>query len=48
MYYTDIIVTYNQDYGYPESWYYKYHCPENLQVDGNFSYSLTKFDVTSD
>ncbi len=48
MYYTDIIVNYNKDYGYPESWYYKYHCPENLAVDGNFSHSLTKFDVTSD
>lgn len=48
MYYTDIIVKYDKDYGFPECWYYKYYCPDNLAVDGNFSFTITNFDLTSD
>ena len=46
MYYTDIVVEYNQNYGYPESWYYIFYCPESLAVDGNFSRAITDFDST--
>lgn len=48
MYYTDIIVKYNQNYGFPEEWHYSYYCPENLAADGNFSNAITNFDLTGD
>jgi len=48
MFYTDIVVKYDKEYGFPESWYYDYYCPYNLAVDGNFDFKISNFDLTGD